>query len=120
MPRKPELERTMDIESATNASANAGDASESAAEAPGAPGEAPLRTRLRRAVNEEPWLAVCAGAAVGGALGGLFLQGAARFVFIAAAGYLAHGLWQREGSLDIDDVIARLEGRRVSPRTIPR
>ncbi len=88
-----------------------------AVEVPGVGEAARLGARLRRIVNDEPWLAVGAGAALGGALGGLFLQRAARFVFIAAAGYLAHGLWQREGSLDIDDVIAKLEGRGASRRT---
>jgi hypothetical protein len=84
---------------------------DAAVEAPEKTGVAVLRTRLRRVVNEEPWLAVGAGAAVGGVLGALVLRKAARLTFVAAVGYLAHGLWQRGGALDIDDVIVRLDGR---------
>lgn len=90
---------------------NAWNREDAAAEVPEETRGAPLGTRLRRVVNEDPWIAIGAGAAVGGVLGALVLQRAARLTFVAAMGYLAHGLWQRERALDIDDVIVRLDGR---------
>jgi hypothetical protein len=92
-------------------SQNTWNGEDAAVEPPEEAGDAPLRSRLRRVVNEDPWIAVGAGAAVGGMLGALVLRKAARLTFVAAVGYLAHGLWQREGVLDIDDVIVRLDGR---------
>jgi hypothetical protein len=70
--------------------------------------EAVLRARLRELVRERPWLAVGVAGMVGGVLGGLVFSRAGRLVFIAAAGYIAEGLWQSEGRLDIDDLVGRL------------
>ncbi len=103
----------MDTKSATNERHRATEAPErTGAEVPVATGEALLRDRLRHFVREEPWLAVATGVALGGVLGGLCFPKIGRFLFIATAGYVARGFWQHEGHLDIDDVMASLEGSR--------
>ena len=75
-------------------------------------GEAILRERLRGLVREQPWLAVAAAAATGGVLGGIWFSRAARLVFAAATGFVAHELWHREGQLSVSDIIAKLSGDR--------
>jgi ElaB/YqjD/DUF883 family membrane-anchored ribosome-binding protein len=92
---------------------------------PAATGEAILRARLRGLVREQPWLAVAAAAATGGALGGIWFSRAARLVFAAATGFVAHELWHREGQLSVSDIVTKLSGdakppdeaRRPSDRT---
>jgi hypothetical protein len=78
-------------------------------------GEAILRERLRGLVREQPWLAVAAAAATGGVLGGIWFSRAARLVFAAATGFVAHELWHREGQLSVSDVITRLSGEPSPP-----
>jgi hypothetical protein len=75
-------------------------------------GEAILRERLRGLVREQPWLAVAAAAATGGVLGGIWFSRAARLVFAAATGFVAHELWHREGQLSVSDIITKLSGDR--------
>jgi hypothetical protein len=62
---------------------------------------------------------VCAtvAAALGAALGGVFLSRLGRVVFVAALGYVANGLWHRDGRLDAGRVLDRLLGR--EERTAP-
>jgi hypothetical protein len=73
--------------------------------------EALLRDRLREVVRRQPLVAVGAAAAIGAALGGIFLSRLGRLVAVAAAGYVANELWHREGRLAIDDVVERLSSR---------
>ncbi len=70
--------------------------------------EAILRARLRGLVRERPWLAVAAAATAGGLLGRILFPRAARLVFAATTGFVAHELWHREERLAIDDVVANL------------
>ena len=80
--------------------------------------EAILRARLRSLVRDRPWLAVAAAAAAGGMLGGVWLSRAARLVFAATTGFVAHELWHREGELGLNDVVASM--RRHRPRRLAR
>jgi hypothetical protein len=73
--------------------------------------EALLRDWLRDVVRKQPLVAVGAAAAIGAALGGIFLSRLGRLVAVAAAGYVANELWHREGHLAIDDVVERLSSR---------
>jgi hypothetical protein len=73
--------------------------------------EALLRDRLRDVVRRQPLVAIGAAAAIGAALGGIFLSRLGRLVAVAAAGYVANELWHREGRLAIDDVVERLSSR---------
>jgi hypothetical protein len=74
-------------------------------------GEAILRARMRGLVREQPWLAVAAGAALGGMLGGVAFSRLGRLAFAATAGFVAHELWHREGQLGVNDIVARLAGQ---------
>jgi hypothetical protein len=47
--------------------------------------------------------------AVGGVVGGILFSRLGQLACAAAAGFVAHELWRREGSLSIDEV-----GRRAS------
>jgi hypothetical protein len=73
-----------------------------------ATGEAVVRARLRGLVREQPWLAVAAAAAAGGVLGGIWFSRAARLVFAATTGLVAHELWHGEGRLGVSDIVTKL------------
>jgi hypothetical protein len=74
--------------------------------------EALLRARFRALVRQEPLIAVTAAVAVGGLLGGVAFSRAGRLAFAAAAGFVAHELWHREGRLAVNEIVARLAGER--------
>jgi hypothetical protein len=64
--------------------------------------------RFVEAVRERPLLAVLAASGVGATLGGLVFSRVGRFVFLAAAGYVASELWRREGMIDTREILGRL------------
>jgi hypothetical protein len=59
-------------------------------------------------VRESPLLAVAAASTMGMALGGVLFRRLGRLGLVAAAGYIANGLWHRKGGLNIEKVIAGL------------
>jgi hypothetical protein len=71
---------------------------------------------LRAHVREQPWLSFAAAAGAGALLGGVAFSRMGRLAFAAAAGFVAHELWHREGRLAVDEVLARFapeRGRRA-------
>jgi hypothetical protein len=70
-------------------------------------GEEEVREQLRELVRRQPWVSLAAAAAAGGVLGGIGFSRLGRLTFAAAAGFVAHELWHREGRLAVDDVLAR-------------
>jgi hypothetical protein len=69
------------------------------------------RERLREMVRSRPLVAIGAAAAVGGMVGGVLFSRLGRLACAAAAGFVAHDLWRREGSLSIDEVVRRASGK---------
>jgi hypothetical protein len=67
-----------------------------------------FRERFIEAVRSRPLLAVLAASGVGATLGGLVFSRLGRFVFLAAAGYVAGELWRREGVIDTREILTRL------------
>ena len=73
----------------------------------GLSGEEAVRAQLRELVRRQPWVSLAAAAAAGGVLGGIGFSRLGRLTFAAAAGFVAHELWHREGRLAVDEVLAR-------------
>jgi hypothetical protein len=73
--------------------------------------EAKLRDRLVRRIRAKPVATAAVAVAMGAALGGVFFSRLGRFVFVAAVGYVANGLWHRDARIDIANVVEELLGR---------
>jgi hypothetical protein len=84
-------------------------------------GEEELRAQLREVVRKQPWVSLAAALAAGGVLGGIGFSRLGRLTFAAAAGFVAHELWHREGRMAVDEVLAKFrdeegdEGDRPAP-----
>jgi hypothetical protein len=86
-----------------------------------ASGEEELRAQLREVVRKQPWVSLAAAVAAGSVLGGIGFSRLGRLTFAAAAGFVAHELWHREGRLAVDEVLAKFrdEGRDEGDRPAP-
>jgi hypothetical protein len=82
-------------------------------------GEEAVRAHLRELVRRRPWVSLAAAAAAGGVLGGIGFSRLGRLTFAAAAGFLAHELWHREGRLAVDEVLARFARNDPDDRGAP-
>ncbi len=58
--------------------------------------------------RRRPLVAMVTAAILGVALGGVLFTGVGRLGAFAAAGYVANGLWRREGRLGIEGISAGL------------
>jgi hypothetical protein len=72
-----------------------------------APSNEQIARRFADLVRKRPVLTIAAASAAGVVLGGTVLSRLGRFGAMAAAGYIANGLWRRE-RIDIRDLIASL------------
>ncbi|MGD0674679.1 MAG: hypothetical protein ABSC94_04630 [Polyangiaceae bacterium] len=67
-----------------------------------------LQERLQVFVEERPLIAAIGAGAIGAVLGGLIFSRLGRLVFLAAVGYVANELWDREGRIDIPALLTNL------------
>ena len=84
-----------------------------AARTPSSRSQANGANNLRDVVRDQPWISFAAAAGAGALLGGVAFSRMGRLAFAAAAGFVAHELWHREGRLAVDEVLAKFAPERA-------